>query len=179
MDNVKALVKRLREIAGNMVLQGMSRADAGTVCAAADALAPLAEPVEMPEEPLLYDLIFDDGLYLIGPWKNGRFVKASDYKTLRSALERALAQNKRLIELHKGLMAEADKRLDEATARAEASEKDMAVFHEAIVAMAEDGWLYHGVEGLSLAQEKCRRAYLIIKPQTLGSALDAAGRSGG
>ena len=35
---------------------------------------------------------------------------------------------------------------------------------EAIIAMAEDGWLYHGVEGMSEAQEKCLAAYLLIKP---------------
>lgn len=30
---------------------------------------------------------------------------------------------------------------------------------EAVVAMADDGWLYHGPEGMSKAQEKCYAAY--------------------
>lgn len=35
---------------------------------------------------------------------------------------------------------------------------------DAIVAMAEDGWLHHGPEGMSEAQEKCYAAYLALKP---------------
>lgn len=31
---------------------------------------------------------------------------------------------------------------------------------DAVREMAEDGWLYHGVEGFSPAQEKCHAAYL-------------------
>ncbi len=39
-----------------------------------------------------------------------------------------------------------------------------AALEEAIVAMAEDGWLFHGPEGMSDAQEKCYAEYLTIKP---------------
>jgi hypothetical protein len=38
------------------------------------------------------------------------------------------------------------------------------LLESAIVAMAEDGWLYHGQEGMSEAQEKCYDAYLTIQP---------------
>src|SRR5258706_12081044 len=38
-----------------------------------------------------------------------------------------------------------------------------AELEEAIIAMAEDGWLYHGVEGMSESQEKCYQAYLAIQ----------------
>lgn len=38
------------------------------------------------------------------------------------------------------------------------------LLEEAVVAMAEDGWLYHGPEGMSEAQEKCYAAYLSVKP---------------
>ena len=43
-------------------------------------------------------------------------------------------------------------------------ETELAAAREAIIAMAEDGWLYHGFEGMSEAQEKCLAAYLLIKP---------------
>lgn len=32
----------------------------------------------------------------------------------------------------------------------------------AVLAMANDGWLDHGAEGMSVAQEKCYAAYLAI-----------------
>lgn len=38
-----------------------------------------------------------------------------------------------------------------------------ASLEEAIVAMVEDGWLYHGPEGMSEAQEKCYSAYILVK----------------
>ena len=37
------------------------------------------------------------------------------------------------------------------------------LLEDAIVAMAEDGWLYYGPEGMSEAQEKCYAAYMAIK----------------
>ena len=37
------------------------------------------------------------------------------------------------------------------------------LLEDAIIAMAEDGWLFHGPEGMSEAQEKCYAAYLAIK----------------
>lgn len=40
---------------------------------------------------------------------------------------------------------------------AEALERQRNEAYEAVAAMAEDGWLYHGVEGLSEAQKKCYR----------------------
>jgi hypothetical protein len=33
---------------------------------------------------------------------------------------------------------------------------------DAIIEMAQDGWLMHGVEGMSDAQEKCYTAYLAL-----------------
>ena len=35
----------------------------------------------------------------------------------------------------------------------------------AVIAMAEDGWLFFGPEGMSEAQEKCLAAYLLFKPE--------------
>ena len=48
--------------------------------------------------------------------------------------------------------------------RAEA-EKDelMNILTEAIIAMANDGWLYFGPEGMTKPQEKCYRAYQLVK----------------
>ena len=43
-------------------------------------------------------------------------------------------------------------------------ERENAALREAIIAMAEDGWLYHGPDGMSDAQEKCLAAYKLIKP---------------
>lgn len=43
-------------------------------------------------------------------------------------------------------------------------EAELAVARLAVVAMAEDGWLLHGVEGMSEAQEKCYAAYRLISP---------------
>jgi|GEM_PF-4140520 len=40
----------------------------------------------------------------------------------------------------------------------------IAALQAAIVAMADDGWLMCGVEGMSSAQEICYAAYLTIKP---------------
>ena len=40
--------------------------------------------------------------------------------------------------------------------------EDLAVLSDAVVAMAEDGWLYCGPEGLDEAQEKCLKAYRLI-----------------
>ena len=37
------------------------------------------------------------------------------------------------------------------------------VLSDAVVTMADDGWLYHGVEGMSEAQQKCYDAYNAIK----------------
>ena len=39
-----------------------------------------------------------------------------------------------------------------------------ALLEDAVIAMADDGWLYHGPEGMSEAQEKCYSAYMTIKP---------------
>lgn len=39
-----------------------------------------------------------------------------------------------------------------------------ALLEEAVVAMVDDGWIYHGTEGMSEAQEKCYAAYLSVKP---------------
>lgn len=39
------------------------------------------------------------------------------------------------------------------------------VLENAITLMAEDGWLYHGVEGMSDAQKICTEAYLLIHPK--------------
>lgn len=39
-----------------------------------------------------------------------------------------------------------------------------ALLEDAVLAMAEDGWLYFGAEGMSEAQEKCYAAYLVLKP---------------
>lgn len=39
-----------------------------------------------------------------------------------------------------------------------------ALLEDAVIAMAEDGWLYYGEEGMSEAQEKCYLAYVSVKP---------------
>ena len=39
-----------------------------------------------------------------------------------------------------------------------------ALLESAVVSMAEDGWLYHGVEGMSEPQAKCYAAYLDVVP---------------
>jgi hypothetical protein len=36
------------------------------------------------------------------------------------------------------------------------------LLEDAIIEMAQDGWLMHGVEGMSDAQEKCYTAYLAL-----------------
>lgn len=38
-----------------------------------------------------------------------------------------------------------------------------ALLEGAVMAMADDGWLCHGPEGMSEAQEKCYAAYMAIK----------------
>lgn len=38
----------------------------------------------------------------------------------------------------------------------------LEILSDAIVAMAEDGWLYYGPEGMSEAQQKCYDAYQLI-----------------
>ncbi len=40
----------------------------------------------------------------------------------------------------------------------------MTLLKDAVVAMVEDGWLYHGPEGMNEAQQKCYVAYIAIKP---------------
>lgn len=37
-----------------------------------------------------------------------------------------------------------------------------AMLENAIVAMVQDGWLYHGPEGMSDAQKKCYSAYIAV-----------------
>lgn len=37
-----------------------------------------------------------------------------------------------------------------------------ALLEEAVIAMAEDGWLSFGAEGMSEAQQKCYAAYLSV-----------------
>ncbi|MFZ2524446.1 MAG: hypothetical protein WAW87_03935 [Candidatus Ferrigenium altingense] len=44
------------------------------------------------------------------------------------------------------------------------AKQEIEILGAAIVAMAEDGWLYHGVEGMDEAQTKCYEAYLRVKP---------------
>ena len=48
-----------------------------------------------------------------------------------------------------------------------AGETLLKVLSDAVVAMAEDGWLYCGPEGLDEAQEKCLKAYRMIKPANI------------
>ena len=43
-------------------------------------------------------------------------------------------------------------------------ERDNYALVDAVISMSEDGWLLHGPEGMSKAQEKCCAAYLVIKP---------------
>lgn len=43
---------------------------------------------------------------------------------------------------------------------------ELKLLREAIIAMAEDGWLYYGVEGPSKAQEKCLKAYRRCVPHS-------------
>jgi hypothetical protein len=52
------------------------------------------------------------------------------------------------------------------TLRVQLAEKDAMLEKcgSAIVAMAEDGWLLFGKEGMSEAQDKCYAAYRIVKP---------------
>ena len=38
----------------------------------------------------------------------------------------------------------------------------MNILTEAIIAMANDGWLYFGPEGMTKPQEKCYRAYQLV-----------------
>ena len=38
------------------------------------------------------------------------------------------------------------------------------ILEDAVIAIAEDGWLSHGVEGLDESQKKCYAAYLTVKP---------------
>ena len=47
-----------------------------------------------------------------------------------------------------------------------------AMLEEAVIEMAEDGWLDHGAEGMSEAQEKCYAAYLTIKPPNVPHEVD-------
>lgn len=46
-----------------------------------------------------------------------------------------------------------------------ADAKQLKLSNEAVIAMAEDGWLYFGPEGMSDAQEKCLAAYIELKPE--------------
>ena len=41
---------------------------------------------------------------------------------------------------------------------------EIELLSTAIIAMAEDGWLYHGVEGMDTTQTQCYEAYLRVKP---------------
>jgi hypothetical protein len=41
---------------------------------------------------------------------------------------------------------------------------EIEILREAVIAMAEDGWLYFGLEGPSEAQEKCLKAYRRVMP---------------
>ena len=50
-----------------------------------------------------------------------------------------------------------------------------ALLEDAVAAMAEDGWLYYGPEGMSDAQKKCYAAYLTIKPPNLNSTTPDVG----
>ena len=61
-----------------------------------------------------------------------------------------------------------------AQAEAEANKLDREMLGEAIVAMAEDGWMYHGVEGMSDAQQKCYMAYLKYKKPEIYAQEQAA-----
>ena len=46
----------------------------------------------------------------------------------------------------------------------ERAENERDEYAAAITAMAEDGWLYHGVEGMDDVQKKCYAAYIKIIP---------------
>ena len=45
-----------------------------------------------------------------------------------------------------------------------ADRAEIELLSKAVIAMAEDGWLYHGVEGMDDAQKICYEAYLRVKP---------------
>lgn len=42
--------------------------------------------------------------------------------------------------------------------------QEIELLRAAVIAMAEDGWLYCGVEGPSEAQEQCLKAYRRVMP---------------
>lgn len=44
------------------------------------------------------------------------------------------------------------------------AEQEIEILGAAIIAMAEDGWLYHGAYGMDDVQTKCYEAYLRVKP---------------
>jgi len=46
----------------------------------------------------------------------------------------------------------------------EEAAQEIEILREAVIAMAEDGWLYCGLEGPSEAQEKCLKAYRRVMP---------------
>lgn len=56
----------------------------------------------------------------------------------------------------------------------EAQQARIAELREAIKAMADDGWLYHGSEGMSEAQEKCYAVYISTDDMNAIAAHDAA-----
>jgi hypothetical protein len=49
----------------------------------------------------------------------------------------------------------------------EEAAQEIEILREAVIAMAEDGWLYCGLEGLSEAQEKCLKAYRRVMPNVI------------
>ena len=108
------------------------------------ALAPLAEPVVVPG--------VDDMITRLR--RNPAGVAFDTERKCADMLEALRAELARVLAAHKGLMAEADRRLDEATARAEASERALAEINRLRRHPGHPSW------------------------DEPGSALDAAGRDG-
>ena len=168
MDNIKALVERLTKRCDAMERDGWNMSDIREAIA---ALAPLAEPVEMPEEPPRKSA---QGWELNCPWWYA--------DKLRSALKRALADATHVRQANANYREE--NRL--ATARAEASERDAKLLNEFEKSrqtvyyttndwrgVKESGWAYWEVFGPEGPQ-----LYPDIR-SAMQAALDAAGRSGG
>ena len=55
------------------------------------------------------------------------------------------------------------------------AKREIEILGAAIIAMAEDGWLYHGVEGMDDPQTQCYNAYLLVKPNVQIEGQPAAG----
>ena len=184
MDNIKVLIATIDFLVHNLQsysFDGTLHREAlvGALRDCKAALAPLAEPVEIPEEPEPHD---DDAIYI-----DRLCMYASE---LRSALERALAASESAF--NRGLKAGNEQSVMQqtaliaATARAGASEKDAKLLngfeksHQSVYyttndwrGVEESGWAYweeFGPEGPHL--------YPDIRA-AMQAALDAAGRSGG